>query len=97
MNRISRCGLEEGVWPKEGVQIGNHRISSLLFALDVGPLVSSSQVLQHVRGQFAAECEVVLPLGEQFKYLGILFMKEGKMEPEIGFHRWCCLSNRPLC
>ncbi|KAI3360043.1 hypothetical protein L3Q82_014376 [Scortum barcoo] len=42
----------------EGVQFGNHRISSLLFADDVVLLTSSNQDLQHALGWFAAECEV---------------------------------------
>ncbi|KAI3377251.1 hypothetical protein L3Q82_009155 [Scortum barcoo] len=54
--------LEYGVrgpFAKEcGVQFGNHRISSLLFADDIVLLASSNQDLQHVLGRFAAECEV---------------------------------------
>ncbi|KAI3358399.1 hypothetical protein L3Q82_014828, partial [Scortum barcoo] len=42
----------------EGVQFGNHGISFLLFADDVGlMLASSGQDLQHVLERFAAECE----------------------------------------
>ncbi|KAI3368153.1 hypothetical protein L3Q82_007881 [Scortum barcoo] len=49
MDRISR--RSQG---PEGVQFGNHRISSLLFADDVVLLASSSQDLQHVLERFAA-------------------------------------------
>ncbi|KAK3519761.1 hypothetical protein QTP70_003904 [Hemibagrus guttatus] len=42
----------------EGVQFGDHRISSLLFADDVVLLAPSSQDLQHALGWFAAVCEV---------------------------------------
>ncbi|KAK3535803.1 hypothetical protein QTP70_021119 [Hemibagrus guttatus] len=52
MDRISR--RSQGL---EGVQFGDHRISSLLFA-DVVLLAPSSQDLQHTLGRFAAECEV---------------------------------------
>ncbi|KAI3362005.1 hypothetical protein L3Q82_012347 [Scortum barcoo] len=45
MDRISRCSKGP-----EGVRVGNHRISSLLFADDVVLLASSSQDLQHVLG-----------------------------------------------
>ncbi|KAK7929823.1 hypothetical protein WMY93_006218 [Mugilogobius chulae] len=41
----------------EGVQFGDHRISSLLFADDVALMASSNQDLQHALGRFAAECE----------------------------------------
>ncbi|KAI3372104.1 hypothetical protein L3Q82_006957 [Scortum barcoo] len=37
--------------------LGNHRISSLLFADDVVLMASSGQDLQHVLERFAAECE----------------------------------------
>ncbi|KAI3376133.1 hypothetical protein L3Q82_016652 [Scortum barcoo] len=96
----------------EGVQFGNHRISSLLFADDVVLMASSGQDLQHVLERFAAECEAagmristskseamvldrkrvacplqvggeVLPQVEEFKYLGVLFTSEGKIEREI--------------
>ncbi|KAI3360120.1 hypothetical protein L3Q82_014441 [Scortum barcoo] len=55
-NRVPRgfLGVARGL---EGVQFGNHRISSLLFADDVVLLASSSQDLQHVLERFAAECE----------------------------------------
>ncbi|KAI3364655.1 hypothetical protein L3Q82_011436 [Scortum barcoo] len=59
---------------------GNHRISSLLFADDVVLLASSSQDLQHVLERVGGE---VLPQVEEFKYLGVLFTSEGKMEREI--------------
>ncbi|KAI3372213.1 hypothetical protein L3Q82_022653 [Scortum barcoo] len=67
----------------EGVRFGNHRISSLLFADDVVLLASSSQDLQH-----GVACPLrvggeVLPQVEEFKYLGVLFTSEGKMEREI--------------
>ncbi|KAI3364331.1 hypothetical protein L3Q82_011133 [Scortum barcoo] len=45
---------------REGVRFGNHRISSLLFADDVVLLASSSQDLQHVLEQFAAECKAAV-------------------------------------
>ena len=52
MDRISRRNHgPEGVW------FGSHRISSLLFLDNVVLLAPSSQDLQHVLGQFAAECE----------------------------------------
>ncbi|KAK3534043.1 hypothetical protein QTP86_000634 [Hemibagrus guttatus] len=41
----------------EGVQFGDHRISSLIFADDVVLLAPSSLDLQHALGCFAAECE----------------------------------------
>ncbi|KAK7878082.1 hypothetical protein WMY93_034404, partial [Mugilogobius chulae] len=41
----------------EGVQFGDHRITSLLFADDVVLMASSNQDLQHALGRFAAECE----------------------------------------
>ena len=51
MDRISRHSQgPEGVW------FGSHWISSLFFA-DVVLLALFSQDLQHVLGQFAAECE----------------------------------------
>ncbi|KAI3351087.1 hypothetical protein L3Q82_005653 [Scortum barcoo] len=108
MDRISRHSQGP-----EGVQFGNHRISSLLFADDVVLLASSGQDLQHILGRFAAECEAagmristskykamvldrkrvlralsgwvekVLPQVEEFKYLGVLFTSEGKMERDI--------------
>ncbi|KAI3357210.1 hypothetical protein L3Q82_015673 [Scortum barcoo] len=53
--QISRLGVARG---PEGVQFGNQRISSLLFADDVVLLASSNQDLQHVLERFAAECEV---------------------------------------
>ncbi|KAI3373778.1 hypothetical protein L3Q82_022367 [Scortum barcoo] len=106
----------------EGVRFGNHRISSLLFADDVVLLASSSQDLQHVLEQFAAECEAagmristskseamvldrkrvvcplrvsgeVLPQVEEFKYLGVLFTSEGKMEREIDKADWCSVRS----
>ncbi|KAI3362616.1 hypothetical protein L3Q82_001619 [Scortum barcoo] len=52
MDRISR--RSQG---PEGVQFGNHRISSLLFADDIVLLASSNQDLQHVLERFAAKCE----------------------------------------
>ncbi|KAI3351207.1 hypothetical protein L3Q82_005760 [Scortum barcoo] len=71
MDRISR--RSQG---PEGVRFGNHRISSLLFADDVVLMASSGQDLQHVGGE-------VLPQVEEFKYLGVLFTSEGKIEREI--------------
>uniref|UniRef100_A0A671TUB9 Endonuclease/exonuclease/phosphatase domain-containing protein n=1 Tax=Sparus aurata TaxID=8175 RepID=A0A671TUB9_SPAAU len=90
----------------------DHWISSLLFADDVVFVAPSSQDLQHLLGQFAAECEAdgmristskpeamvldwkkmacslrvggeLLPQVEEFKYLGVLFTSEGRMEREI--------------
>ncbi|KAK3511328.1 hypothetical protein QTP70_000378 [Hemibagrus guttatus] len=107
MDRISRCS--QGL---EGVQFGDHRISSLIFADDVVLLAPSSLDLQHALGRFATECEAagmrvstskseamvldrkkvactlqvggeVLPQVEEFKYLGVLFTSEGRMEREI--------------
>ncbi|KAK3553773.1 hypothetical protein QTP70_009299 [Hemibagrus guttatus] len=52
MDRISRHS--QGL---EGVQFGDHRISSLIFADDVVLLAPSSLDLQHALGHFAAECE----------------------------------------
>ncbi|KAI3367105.1 hypothetical protein L3Q82_008170 [Scortum barcoo] len=79
MDRISR--RSQG---PEGVRFGNHRISSLLFADDVVLMASSGQDLQHVLERFAAEVGgEVLPQVEEFKYLGVLFTSEGKMEREI--------------
>ncbi|KAK3515128.1 hypothetical protein QTP70_007237 [Hemibagrus guttatus] len=95
-----------------GVQFGDHRISSLIFADDVVLLAPSSLDLQHALGCFAAECEAarmrvstskseamvldqkkvvctlqvggeVLPQVEEFKYLGVLFTNEGRMDREI--------------
>ncbi|TWW74300.1 hypothetical protein D4764_14G0003010 [Takifugu flavidus] len=84
MDRISRRSQGPG-----GVQNRNHMIS-LLFADGVGFIN-----LLHVLSQFAAEYEAaamgvyplrvggeVLPQAEQFRYLGVLFMSEGKMEGE---------------
>ncbi|KAI3364402.1 hypothetical protein L3Q82_010826 [Scortum barcoo] len=67
----------------EGVRFGNHRISSLLFADDVVLMASSGQDLQH-----GGVCPLqvggeVLPQVEEFKYLGVLFTSEGKIEREI--------------
>ncbi|KAK3538438.1 hypothetical protein QTP86_003713 [Hemibagrus guttatus] len=53
MDRISK--RSQGL---EGVQFGDHRISSLIFADDVVLLAPSSLDLQHALGCFAAECEV---------------------------------------
>ncbi|KAK3507223.1 hypothetical protein QTP70_011005 [Hemibagrus guttatus] len=107
MDRISR--RSQGL---EGVQFGDHRISSLSFADDVVLLAPSSLDLQHALGRFAAECEAagmrvstskseamvldrkkvactlqvggeVLPQVEEFKYLGVLFTSEGRMDREI--------------
>ncbi|KAK3515996.1 hypothetical protein QTP70_000711 [Hemibagrus guttatus] len=110
MDRISR--RSQGL---EGVEVVDHRISSLIFADDVVLLASSSLDLQHALGHFAAECEAagmrvstskseamvldrkkvactlqvggeVLPQVEEFKYLGVLFTSEGRMDREID--RW---------
>ncbi|KAK3526405.1 hypothetical protein QTP70_025434 [Hemibagrus guttatus] len=107
MDRISR--RSQGL---EGVQFGDHRISSLLFADHVVLLAPSSLDLQRALGCFAAECEVAgmristskseamvldrkkvactlqvggefLPQVEEFKYLGVLFTSEGRMDCEI--------------
>ncbi|KAK3519732.1 hypothetical protein QTP70_003707 [Hemibagrus guttatus] len=96
----------------EGVQFGDHRISSLIFADDVVLLAPCSLDLQHALGCFAAKCETagmrvstskseamvldwkkvacilqvggeVLPQVEEFKYLGVLFTSEGRMDREI--------------
>ncbi|KAK3564029.1 hypothetical protein QTP86_006952 [Hemibagrus guttatus] len=96
----------------EGVQFGDHKILSLIFADDVVLLAPSSLDLQHALGHFAAECEAagmrvstskseamvldrkkvactlqvggeVLPQVEEFKYLGVLFTSEGRMDREI--------------
>ncbi|KAL1274593.1 hypothetical protein QQF64_027407 [Cirrhinus molitorella] len=110
MDRISRCSQgPEGVW------LGDHRISSLLFVDDVVLLASSGLDLRHALGRFAAECETAgmristskseamvldrkrvvcllrvggecLPQVDEFKYLGVLFTSEGRMEHEID--RW---------
>ncbi|KAK3511322.1 hypothetical protein QTP70_000380 [Hemibagrus guttatus] len=108
MDRISR--RSQGL---EGVQFGDHRISSLIFADDDVLLALSSLDLQHALGRF--ECEAagmrvstskseamvldrkkvactlqvggeVLPQVEEFKYLGVLFTSEGRMDHEID--RW---------
>ncbi|KAK3544419.1 hypothetical protein QTP86_011157 [Hemibagrus guttatus] len=105
MDRISR--RSQGL---EGVQFGDHMISSLIFADDVVLLAPSS--IGEFWGHFAAECEAagmristskseamvldrkkvactlqvggeVLPQVEEFKYLGVLFMSEGRMDREI--------------
>ncbi|TWW80203.1 R2 Retrovirus-related Pol polyprotein from type I retrotransposable element [Takifugu flavidus] len=105
--RISRCS--RGV---EGVQFGDLRIGSLLFADDVVLLASSARDLQLSLDRFAAACEAagmkistskseamvlnrkkvecllrvkeeILPQVEEFKYLGVLFTSEGRMEREI--------------
>ncbi|KAI3373161.1 hypothetical protein L3Q82_006482 [Scortum barcoo] len=55
MDRISRHTLVAR--GRRESRFGNHRISSLLFADHVVLLASSNQDLQHVLGQFAAECE----------------------------------------
>ncbi|TWW78064.1 R2 Retrovirus-related Pol polyprotein from type I retrotransposable element [Takifugu flavidus] len=104
---ISRCS--HGV---EGVQFGDLRIGSLLFADDVVLLASSARDLQRSLDRFAAPCEAagmkistskseamvlnrkkvkcllrvkeeILPQVEEFKYLGVLFTSEGRMEQEI--------------
>ncbi|TWW59266.1 R2DM Retrovirus-related Pol polyprotein from type II retrotransposable element [Takifugu flavidus] len=93
MDRISRH--TRGV---EGVEFGGRMISSLLFADDVVLLAPSNRDLQQMLGRFATECEaagmristsksesMVLARKkvEEFKYLGILFTSEGRMEREI--------------
>uniref|UniRef100_A0A674MBB2 Reverse transcriptase domain-containing protein n=1 Tax=Takifugu rubripes TaxID=31033 RepID=A0A674MBB2_TAKRU len=107
MDRISRCS--HGA---EGVQFGDLRIGSLLFADDVVLLASSARDLQLSLDRFVAACEAagmkistskseamvlnrkkvecllrvkeeILPQVEEFKYLGVLFTSEGKMEREI--------------
>ncbi|KAK0135351.1 putative uncharacterized transposon-derived protein F52C9.6 [Merluccius polli] len=91
MDRISRHS--QGV---EGVRFGDLRIGSLLFADDVVLLASSDRDLQLSLDRFAAECEAVgmristlrvgdeiLPQVEEFKYLGVLFTSEGRIEREI--------------
>ena len=42
---------------RKGIWFGSHLISSLLFADDVVLLAPLSRDLQHVLGQYAAECE----------------------------------------
>ncbi|KAK3543834.1 hypothetical protein QTP70_030081 [Hemibagrus guttatus] len=110
MHRISRHS--QGL---EGVQFGDHRIPSLIFADDVVLLAPSRLDLQYALGRFAAECEAagmrvstskseamvldrkkvactlqvggeVLPQVEEFKYLGVMFTSEGRMDREI--ERW---------
>ncbi|TWW68222.1 hypothetical protein D4764_19G0000200 [Takifugu flavidus] len=107
MDTISRCS--HGV---EGIQFGDLRIGSLLFADDVVLLTSSARDLQLSLDRFAAACEAagmkistskseamvlnrkkvecllrvkeeILPQVEEFKYLGVLFTSEGRMEREI--------------
>ncbi|TWW80168.1 hypothetical protein D4764_10G0011980 [Takifugu flavidus] len=60
----------------ESVELGGQKISSLLFADDVVLLAPLSRDLQQM-------LEEVLPQVEEFKYLGILFTSEGRMEREI--------------
>ncbi|XP_068573506.1 uncharacterized protein, partial [Cebidichthys violaceus] len=75
----------------ENVRFEGLGIASLLFADDVVLLASSDRDLQHSLGRFAAECEVAgmrvgmecLPQANEFKYLGVLFTSEDKMEREI--------------
>ncbi|KAK3509336.1 hypothetical protein QTP70_029059 [Hemibagrus guttatus] len=96
----------------EGVRFVDHRISLLIFVVDVVLLAPSSLDLQHALGRFAAECEAagmrvstfkseamvldrkkvactlqvggeLLPQVEEFKYLGVLFTSEGRMDHEI--------------
>ncbi|KAK3517717.1 hypothetical protein QTP70_016386 [Hemibagrus guttatus] len=74
MDRISR--RSQGL---EGVRFGDHRISSLIFADDVVLLVSSGLDLQHALGRWRGGP----PQVEEFKYLGILFTSEGRMDREI--------------
>ncbi|KAK7925336.1 hypothetical protein WMY93_007646 [Mugilogobius chulae] len=110
--RIAGSKISRRSQGPEGVQFGDHRISSLLFADDVVLMASSNQDLQHALGRFAAECEAAemkissskseamvldrkkvlcplqvggesLPQVEEFKYLGVLFTSEGRMEREI--------------
>ncbi|TWW81679.1 hypothetical protein D4764_01G0014940 [Takifugu flavidus] len=57
----------------EGVRFADLRIGSLLFADDV------VECLLRVK-------EEILPQVEEFKYLGVLFISEGRIEQEI--HRW---------
>ena len=93
----------------EGVQFGNLRIPSLLFADDVVLLASSYRDVRHALEQFAPKCgaanmristsksdtmvlhqrKVDSPLQvggeslsqvEEFKYLGVLFTSEGRMD-----------------
>ncbi|TWW56043.1 hypothetical protein D4764_08G0000300 [Takifugu flavidus] len=81
-----------------GCKSDSFPISSLLFADDVVLLVPSNRDLQQMLGRFATECEaagmristsksesMVLAQKkvEEFKYLGILFTSEGRMEREI--------------
>ena len=116
MSLVAFCGRCSRSQGPEGVWFGSHWIPSL-FAGDVVLLSLSSQDLQHVLGQFAAECEAAgmkistsmsealvldrrkvvcslrvggefLPQVEVFKYLGVLFMSEGRMDHEI---------NRRIC
>ncbi|TWW54789.1 hypothetical protein D4764_0289820 [Takifugu flavidus] len=73
-------------------------IGSLLSADDVVLLASSARDLQLSLDQFATACEAagmkistskseameeILPQVEEFKYLGVLFTSEGRMEQEI--------------
>ena len=107
MDRISRHS--QGV---KGVQFGELRIGSLIFADDVVLLASSDRDLQLSLDRFADECEAagmristsksesmvlnltrvecilrvgdeILPQVEEFKYVGVLFTSERRMEREI--------------
>ncbi|KAI3352513.1 hypothetical protein L3Q82_005198 [Scortum barcoo] len=94
MDRISRRNSQG----PEGVRFGNHRISSLLFADDdvvllasfklAGMRISTSKSEAMVLDRKRVACPLrvggeVLPQVEEFKYLGVLFTSEGKMEREI--------------
>ncbi|KAI3356607.1 hypothetical protein L3Q82_017808 [Scortum barcoo] len=78
----------------EGVRFGNHRISSLLFADDVVLLASSSQDLQHVLEQFAAECEAGWDENQHLQIRGHGSRPEKGGVPSPGWVERSCLKWR---
>lgn len=78
------------------VQLGNHGISSLLFP-DVVLSASSSQDLQHVTEQFAAECEAT---GSQWKSVAYPLWVVGKFLPQEEEFKYLrvlyCVGKNPL-
>ncbi|KAK7926050.1 hypothetical protein WMY93_008360 [Mugilogobius chulae] len=66
----------------EGVQFGDHRISSLLFADDVVLMASSNQDLQHVLERFAVECEAAgMKISSSKSEVMVLDQKKGGLSP----------------